>query len=176
MVIFFSLLALLSSFGAFASFSAHTNIYFMILCFLFSGIVYYLLLSTYLAIMLFIVYVGAVAMLFVFCVILLNLSTKYAKISSFSFYSFIPLFISSFLAIVILFFSFSVGFQSDFFIYDKLVFNFYEHGWVFYSKDQFLTHAIYSGFLPYLVFLGILLFFVTVAVTVLLSLVLFYLN
>jgi NADH-quinone oxidoreductase subunit J len=85
MVEFFTILALLASFGAFGSFSAHTNIYFMILSFLSSGIVYYLLSATYMAIMLFIVYVGAVAMLFVFCVMLLNLSSKFTRISSFTF-------------------------------------------------------------------------------------------
>jgi len=141
----------------------------MILCFLFSGIVYYLLSSTYLAMMLFIVYVGAVAILFVFCVILLNLSTKYSKVSVFSFYAFIPLFLTSFLVAVILFFFGSTGFQSDFFSYDQTVFNMYDHVWSYYSKDQLLTHSIYSSFLPYLIVLGILLFFVTVAVTVLLG-------
>ena len=168
---FFSVLVFFSCFGIFASFSTHLNIYLIILSFLLTGIVYFLLGATYLAMMLFIVYVGAVAILFVFCLILLHLNPNFIKMASPEFIAFI---LMSFFLTFFGFFNYIsvVDFQSDFFDFNLQVGSgFFEQTWSPYSKDELLTSSMYGSYLPYLVYLGLLLFFVTVAVTVLLSLV-----
>lgn len=167
MISFFSFLAFLASLCAFSTFSAHTAIYCMILSFLFSGIVYYLLTSTYLAMMLFVVYVGAVAMLFVFCVMLLNLSSKVSRSFSTSGYFF--LFFYTLIFFVVSFFAYqTVGsFSGDFFSVDLAFGLSNEVAWAPFSKDQFLTYSMFHSMLQFLVMLGFILFFVTVLVTVL---------
>ena len=173
LVSFFSLLAFVASLVGFASFSAHTAIYSMILTFLFSGIVYYLLTSTYLAIMLFVVYVGAVAMLFVFCVMLLNLSSRPTRAFSTTAYFFLFFYVLGFFVIsASTYVSFGL-FNLDFFVPpDFLCFTsfFTEPSWSPFSKDQLLTFSIYHHMLPCLMFLGFILFFVTVLVTILFGL------
>jgi NADH:ubiquinone oxidoreductase subunit 6 (subunit J) len=169
MVNFFALLAFFCSMCAFATFSAHTAIYCMILAFLFSGIVYYLITSTYLAMMLFVVYVGAVAMLFVFCVMLLNLSSRSSRAMSTSAYFFLIAYFVVFFSVSLLFFHYSVTFDLDFFSLDLVTTLAPEVTWAPFSKDQILTYTMYSTMLPLMVMLGFILFFVTVLVTILFS-------
>jgi NADH:ubiquinone oxidoreductase subunit 6 (subunit J) len=169
MIEFFSFLALFASISAFSTFSAHTAIYCMILSFLFSGIVYYLLTSTYLAMMLFVVYVGAVAMLFVFCVMLLNLSSRASKSFSTTSYFFFFLYVISSFTISVLAFESFFSFNLDFFSFDFITVLNTDVTWSPYSKDQFLTHSMFHVMLPHMLMLGFILFFVTVLVTVLFS-------
>jgi NADH:ubiquinone oxidoreductase subunit 6 (subunit J) len=167
MIELFTLLALLASIAGFSTFSAHGAIYCMILSFLFSGIVYYLLTSSYLAMMLFVVYVGAVAMLFVFCVMLLNLSSRPGRAySTASYYFFI------FYAFIFLVACFALYYMGATPSFDVICFepsSFWptDESWAPTSKDHFFTSSMYEKFLPYLAVLGIILFFVTVIVTVL---------
>lgn len=173
LVNFFSFLALAASLVGFSSFSAHTAIYSIILTFLFSGIVYYLLASTYLAIMLFVVYVGAVAMLFVFCVMLLNLSSRPMKGFSTTAYFFLFFYILGFFAATVFVYSGFNLFSLDFFVPPSFIdFTsfFSDSYWSPVSKDHLLTFSIYHSLLPCLIFLGFILFFVTVLVTVLFGL------
>lgn len=169
MVNVFAFLALFAGLCAFSTFSAHTAIYCMILSFLFSGIVYYLLASTYLAIMLFVVYVGAVAMLFVFCVMLLNLSSRASRVFGTSGYFFFFFYLFSFFVFSVLAYSSVAGFSGDFFSVDFFSVFITDPTWAPVSKDQFLTYSMYHSMLPLLVMLGFILFFVTVLVTILFS-------
>jgi len=167
MVELFTFFALLTSLAGFATFSAHSAIYCMILSFLFTGIVYYLLSSTYLAMMLFVVYVGAVAMLFVFCVMLLNLSSRPGKAyGTASYYFFIFYF---FIFFGVSFFLYYMGATPNYEIinYELPTFAPEDQTWILTSKDHLFTAIIYTGLLPYLVVLGLILFFVTIVVTVL---------
>lgn len=169
MLNFFSFLAFFAGLCAFSTFSAHTAIYCMILSFLFSGIVYYLLTSTYLAMMLFIVYVGAVAMLFVFCVILLNLSSRASRSFSTSAYFFFFFYLLSFFFIAFFSYETIAVFNGDFFCIELSATYISDPVWSPVSKDQFLTYTMYHSMLPLLLMLGFILFFVTVLVTVLFS-------
>lgn len=160
-VAFFSFLF---SIFSMASFSVHSAVYFIILTFLSSGFVYYLLGSTYLSMILFIVYVGAVAILFIFCIMLLNLRTEQGSTYTFRYYIY-----SSFI-----FFSFLVG---VYFYFTFFTFNFYfiHFDWIgfdysFYSKDYSFLSTFFTFYSSYILCVGILLFFVTVAVTSILSL------
>jgi NADH:ubiquinone oxidoreductase subunit 6 (subunit J) len=163
LAVFFSILALFFSIFSMASFSAHSAVYFMILAFLSTGIVYYVLGSTYVAIMLFIVYVGAVAMLFIFCVMLLNLKNQ-PFTNTKRYYFYIPL--------TVLVFSFSIYsflqgysiFFSDFGSPEWLNFNY-----GFYSKDHTFLSTFYTLNSFLIMFVGLLLFFVTVVITAILS-------
>lgn len=165
----FSFLAFFAGLCAFSTFSAHTAIYCIILSFLFSGIVYYLLTSTYLAMMLFVVYVGAVAMLFVFCVILLNLSSRASRSFSTSSYFFFFFYVFSFFFISLLSYESVASFSGDFFYIELFTTYVSDPTWAPLSKDQFLTYAMYHSMLPLLLMLGFILFFVTVLVTILFS-------
>jgi NADH:ubiquinone oxidoreductase subunit 6 (subunit J) len=169
MVNFFAFIAFFSGLSAFSTFSAHTAIYCIILSFLFSGIVYYLLASTYLAMMLFVVYVGAVAMLFVFCVILLNLSSRASRAFSTSSYFFFSFYLLSFFLVSLLVYATVAGFSSDFFSVEFISTFATDATWAPISKDQFLTYSMYHAMLPLLLILGFILFFVTVLVTILFS-------
>jgi NADH:ubiquinone oxidoreductase subunit 6 (subunit J) len=167
MVELFTFLSLVTALGGFATFSAHAAIYCMILSFLFSGIVYYLLTSTYLAMMLFVVYVGAVAMLFVFCVMLLNLVSRPRRAFGTASYFFLLLYVLVGFILAVALYSLGAIPDFDFFAVQpsSLI---GEHAWGgLSSKDQFLTHAMYGPLLPFLVLNGLLLFFVTVLVTIL---------
>jgi NADH:ubiquinone oxidoreductase subunit 6 (subunit J) len=167
MVELFTFLSLVGAIAAFSTFSAHAAIYCMILSFLFSGIVYYLLTATYLAMILFVVYVGAVAMLFVFCVMLLNLVSRPRRTFGTAGYFFFFLYVS--IGFVLAAGLYGMGAMTDFaFFTPDLTLLSGDHSWgALSSKDQFLSHSMYGTFLPFLVVNGLLLFFVTVLVTVL---------
>jgi NADH:ubiquinone oxidoreductase subunit 6 (subunit J) len=113
--------------------------------------------------MLFIVYVGAVAMLFIFCVMLLNLKNA-IKPQPLKFYLYLP---------VLLFLVFGFVFLHTY--YFQLNSNFSYFDWPafsynYYSKDHMFLSTFYTMNAPYILIIGVLLFFVTVAVTALLSL------
>lgn len=157
--------AFLAGIGSLSVLSAHTAVYFMVLCFLLTGIVYYLMASTYLAMMLFIVYVGAIAILFVFCVILLDFNVRYLASRAFS----LSFFIISVATLFIIF----VTFGADFFVvYPRFIVlsgfsvlpEFAES-----TKDSLFLSAFTTFYIPYYILIGLVLFFVTVAVTVLLG-------
>lgn len=159
---FFATLSLFFGFVAISSFSAHTSVYFMIVTFLSTGIFYYLLSCTYVSMMLFIVYVGAVAMLFVFCVMLLSLQSE-GFVGSLQYVSFSAILV--FLSVsVFVFFSPYYIFSADYFL-----FNFFDFAFTFYTKDTIFLTSFYSLYTSYITFLGMLLFFVTVAVTMLIG-------
>lgn len=158
---FIASLALIFSVFSMASFSAHSAVYFMILTFLCTGLVYYIIGSTYVSIILFIVYVGAVAMLFIFCVILLNLenSIRHSNLKLYAYTFF-------FLIIFIFIFYFSSNYTqvSVFGYYDWKPINY-----TYFSKDYMFLSTFYTINSPYIFIVGLLLFFVTVAVTAILS-------
>ncbi len=160
---FFATVSLFFGFVAISSLSAHTSVYFMIITFLSTGILYYLLSSTYVSMILFIVYVGAVAMLFVFCVMLLSLQSDgfVGRIQYFS-YTALLVFIVTF---IFYFFGPHYIFSTDYFTFDL-----FDFMYTFYTKDTVFLSTFYSFYTPYIVFLGMLLFFVTVSVTILLGL------
>lgn len=168
LVNFFATLSLFFGFVAISSFSAHNSVYFMIITFLLTGIFYYLISSTYVSMMLFIVYVGAVAILFVFCVMLLNLQSEgfVARLQYF-FYSVI-VFFTTFVFIFFLSFFYSV----DLSYYP--ISPYFDISLNFFTKDVTFLSSFYSFYTFYIFFLGVLLFFVTVAATILLGL--FYLR
>ena len=163
LTLFIAFLSLIFSVFSMASFSAHSAVYFIILTFLSTGLIYYIIGSTYVSIMLFIVYVGAVAMLFIFCVMLLNLKNA-IKSQPLKFYLYLP-------ALLILVFTFVYlhvyyfQLNSNFSYFDWPAFSYN-----FYSKDHSFLSTFYTINSPYILIVGILLFFVTVAVTALLSL------
>lgn len=159
---FFATLSLFFGFVAISSFSAHTSVYFMIITFLSTGILYYLLSCTYVSIMLFIVYVGAVAMLFVFCVMLLSLQSE-GFVGSLQYVSYTAVLVFFSISIFI-FFSPYYTFSANYF-----AFSFYDFSYTFYTKDTIFLTSFYSIYTSYITFLGILLFFVTLAVTVLIG-------
>jgi NADH:ubiquinone oxidoreductase subunit 6 (subunit J) len=159
---FFIFLALVSGFGSIGAFSPHTAVYFIILCFLATGVVFYMFSCTYISMMLFIVYVGAIAMLFVFCIILLNLDSKSLH-SRFHYYIFPVIFASFFMAIFFMFNS-SFVYDNDFFFYSSQELDF-----GYFTKDSILLYSFYSFFIFHLIFLGFILFFVTVATTTLIG-------
>jgi NADH-quinone oxidoreductase subunit J len=162
-------LAFFAGIGSLSALTVHVAVYFMVLCFLATGIVYYLLASTYLAMMLFIVYIGAIAMLFVFCIMLLDLTVRYYTDSylSYSFiffllpvlFFFLPLWLSNFFIVVG-----DLNLVSDNLFFPELL---------LFSKDGLFLFGFYSFYSLYIIFLGVLLFFVTMAVTVLLGLIKF---
>jgi NADH-quinone oxidoreductase subunit J len=162
LAVFISFLALVFSIFSMASFSAHSAVYFIILTFLASGLVYYIVGSTYVSIMLFIVYVGAVAMLFIFCVILLDLRNNLFG-SKLKYYTYYPLL---FLSILISFYVYFYFFQVNSFVvyFDWPSFEYY-----FYSKDHSFLSTFYTLHAFYVIIIGLLLFFVTVIVTAILS-------
>jgi NADH-quinone oxidoreductase subunit J len=168
MVGIFTFLSFVAALAGFATFSAHAAIYCMILSFLFSGVVYYLLTATYLAMMLFVVYIGAVAMLFVFCVMLLNLSSRPRHTFGTSSYFFLFLYGAIFFVISVGLYGLGALPAFDFFSLDTGVLA-GETRWAPVSKDQLLTQLMYGPLLPVLVVLGLVLFYVTVLVTVLFS-------
>lgn len=160
----FSFITVLFAVFSMASFSAHNAVYFIILSFLTTGFIYYIIGSTYVSIILFIVYVGAVAMLFIFCVILLNLKNSVQN-SGIRYYVYYPLTFS------IIFFSlyfYTLYYQpsADWYIFN----DFPEFYFTQHSKDHAFLSTFYTTNLFYVLILGFLLFFVTVAVTYLLSL------
>jgi NADH:ubiquinone oxidoreductase subunit 6 (subunit J) len=162
LVTFFATLSLFFGFVAISSFSAHASVYFMIITFLVTGILYYLLSCTYVSIMLFIVYVGAVAILFVFCVMLLSLQSE-GFVGSLQYVSYTVVLV--FLVVALFnFFSPYYVFSSDYFVFSFSDFNFN-----FFTKDNIFLSSFYSLYTSYIVFLGILLFFVTIAVTLLIG-------
>jgi len=163
LAVFFSILSLFFSIFSMASFSAHSSVYFIILTFLSTGLVYYIIGSTYIAIILFIVYVGAVAILFIFCVILLNLNNQFS-VNPKSFYFYIPLI--TFILLTSLYFIFQRYsiFFSDFNNFEWINFNYN-----FYSKDHMFLSTFYTLNIFPVMLIGLLLFFVTVFVTAVLS-------
>lgn len=160
---FIALLALVFSVFSMASFSAHSAVYFMILTFLATGLIYYIIGSTYVSIMLFIVYVGAVAMLFIFCVMLLNLKNA-VKPQPLKFYVYLP-FLLFLVYFFVYFHTYYFQLNSSFNYFDWPAFNYN-----YYSKDHSFLSTFYTMNSSYILIIGILLFFVTVAVTALLSL------
>lgn len=162
LTIFIAFLALIFSVFSMASFSAHSAVYFIILTFLSTGLLYYIIGSTYVSIMLFIVYVGAVAMLFIFCVMLLNLKNS-LRGPNFKFYVYFPIIISLLFA-TLYFQTFYFQLNSDFFYFDWPAFSYN-----YYSKDTAFLSTFYTLNSPYIFIVGLLLFFVTVAVTAILS-------
>lgn len=169
MIVFFAVLAFTFVFASFASYSSHTATYFMILAFLCTGIEYYLLSATYLSMMLFVVYVGAIAMLFVFCVMLLNLSSANTTGRNSAFIHFLYVTPTAFA-----FSSYLLGGYQELSLVSSstgtLVFS-HPALWVPFSKDHLLTLGLYTNALPVVVLLGFILFFVTVLVTVLFGLI-----
>jgi NADH:ubiquinone oxidoreductase subunit 6 (subunit J) len=169
MTIFFALLAFTFVFASFAAYSSHTATYFMILAFLCTGVEYYLLSATYLSMMLFVVYVGAIAILFVFCVMLLNLSSAETADHGTSFVHFLYVTPAALAFAVYLIgeyrelgpTSLTVNKLTTSVILD----------WAPFSKDHLLTLGLYTNILPVVVLLGFVLFFVTVLVTVLFGLI-----
>jgi NADH:ubiquinone oxidoreductase subunit 6 (subunit J) len=159
----FATLSLFFGFVAISSFSAHNSVYFMIITFLSTGILYYLLSCTYVSMMLFIVYVGAVAILFVFCVMLLSLQSE-GFVGSLQYISYTTVLVL-FSASLFIFFSPYYVFSADYFY-----FSFFDFSLTFYTKDVIFLTSFYSLYTSYITFLGMLLFFVTVAVTVLIGL------
>lgn len=162
LTVFIAFLTLIFSVFSMASFSAHSAVYFMILTFLSSGLLFYIVGSTYVSIILFIVYVGAVAMLFIFCVILLNLKNSLSE-ARLKFYFYFPILL--FLLIAVLYAQINY-FQvnSDFVYFDWPAFNYN-----YYSKDTSFLSTFYTLHSQYIFIIGMLLFFVTVAVTAILS-------
>lgn len=162
LTIFIALLALIFSVLSMASFSAHSAVYYIILTFLCSGLIYYILGSTYVSIMLFIVYVGAVAILFIFCVMLLNLRNDISTVN-FRYYAYLPILLVSLLAA---FYFYSEVFQLNMTLgyFDWPAFHY-----SFYSKDHMFLSTFYTLNSFYIMLIGLLLFFVTVAVTALLG-------
>jgi NADH:ubiquinone oxidoreductase subunit 6 (subunit J) len=160
---FIAFLALAFSVFSMASFSAHSAVYFIILSFLSTGLVYYIVGSTYVSIMLFIVYVGAVAMLFIFCVMLLNLKNL-IRAEKLKYYLYFPILLLSAFFIVyahVYYFQLSTAFY--YFDWPAFSYN-------YYSKDHMFLSTFYTMNSAYIMIIGLLLFFVTVAVTALLSL------
>jgi NADH:ubiquinone oxidoreductase subunit 6 (subunit J) len=155
-------IALIFSVLSMASFSAHGAVYFIILAFLSTGLLYYIIGSTYVAIILFIVYVGAVAMLFIFCVILLNLQYNKSEIGL-RYYLVFPLLAAAAFGAWYIFCTFFQVTTLDIF-----------HEWPsfsysLYSKDHMFLSTFYTLNSFYVILIGLLLFFVTVAVTALLA-------
>lgn len=162
LTVFIAFLALIFSVFSMASFSAHSAVYFMILTFLSSGLLFYIVGSTYVSIILFIVYVGAVAMLFIFCVILLNLKNSLSQ-TGVKFYVYFPILI--FLLAAVLYAQINYfQINSDFVYFDWPAFNY-----SYYSKDTSFLSTFYTLHSQYIFIVGMLLFFVTVAVTAILS-------
>ncbi len=160
---FFSFITVLFAVFSMASFSAHNAVYFMILSFLTTGFIYYIIGSTYVSMILFIVYVGAVAMLFVFCVMLLNLKNTLQS-DSLRYYLYYPLIC---LIIFSMAYFYTVFYQPTIdwiTFYDFPNFNYQNT-----TKDHTFLSTFYTVNLFYITILGFLLFFVTVAVTFLLS-------
>jgi NADH:ubiquinone oxidoreductase subunit 6 (subunit J) len=163
LTIFIAFLALIFSVFSMASFSAHSAVYFIILTFLCTGLIYYIIGSTYVSIILFIVYVGAVAILFIFCVILLNLKNS-IKSAPLKFYLYFPILIFLVLTFVYIY-TFYFELNSNFIYFDWPAFSYN-----YYSKDHIFLSTFYTLNSAYIFIIGLLLFFVTVAVTALLSL------
>jgi NADH:ubiquinone oxidoreductase subunit 6 (subunit J) len=163
LTLFIAFLALIFSVFSMASFSAHSAVYFIILTFLSTGLIYYIIGSTYVSIMLFIVYVGAVAILFIFCVILLNLKNT-IRSHSVKFYLYLPILLILVLGFLY-FHTFYFQINSNFTYFDWPAFSYN-----YYSKDHSFLSTFYTLNSSYVFIVGILLFFVTVAVTALLSL------
>lgn len=162
LIIFFATLSLFFGFVAISSFTAHNSVYFMIVTFLFTGILYYLISCTYVSMMLFIVYVGAVAMLFVFCVMLLNLQSEgFVGQLQYFFYATILVMVT---AVLFNFFSLCYSASVDYFS-----FSLSDFGFNTFTKDVVFLSSFYTFYTPYIFFLGVLLFFVTVAATILLG-------
>jgi NADH:ubiquinone oxidoreductase subunit 6 (subunit J) len=156
MVFMFSIFSL-------TSFFVHTAVYFIILTFLASGLIYYIVGSTYVSIMLFIVYVGAVAILFIFCVMLLNLQSDISSFQRIRYYAYIPFYIVS---IVLAFFIYLFFFQNNTLIF---YFDWPTFYYSFYSKDHVFLSSFFTIFSFYIVIIGLILFAVTVFVTALLQ-------
>lgn len=160
LTLFIAILVVIFSILSMASFSAHSAVYFIILTFLATGLIYYIIGSTYVSIMLFIVYVGAVAMLFIFCVILLNLRNT-VETARLKYYAYYPtLFITIFLAFYVYFSYFQLN--TTFSYFDWPSFNY-----SYYSKDHMFLSTFYTMNSFYVIIIGLLLFFVTIAVTAL---------
>lgn len=158
----FATFSLLFGFVAISSLSAHASVYFMIITFLSTGILYYLLSCTYVSIILFIVYVGAVAMLFVFCVMLLSLQSE-GFVGSLQYVSYTVVLVFIVIALFDFFFPYYV-FSNEYFI-----FHFFDFSFTFSTKDVIFLGSFYSLYTSYIFFLGVLLFFVTIAVTLLIG-------
>jgi len=162
LTLFIALLVVVFSILSMASFSAHSAVYFMILTFLATGLIYYIVGSTYVSMMLFIVYVGAVAMLFIFCVMLLNLRNTLES-ARLKYYAFYPmLFITFCLSVYVYFTYFQLNTSIAYF--DWPSFNY-----TYYSKDHMFLSTFYTLNSFYIMIIGLLLFFVTIAVTALLA-------
>lgn len=162
LTLFIAFFTLIFSVFSMASFSAHSAVYFMILTFLSSGLLFYIVGSTYVSIMLFIVYVGAVAILFIFCVILLNLKNSLSQVTL-KFYLYVPVLL--FLLSGVLYAQINYfQINSEFAYFDWPAFNYN-----YYSKDTSFLSTFYTLNSQYIFIIGMLLFFVTVAVTAILS-------
>lgn len=162
LLLFIAFITFVFSIFSMASFSAHSAVYFIILTFLSSGLIYYIVGSTYVSIILFIVYVGAVAMLFIFCVMLLNLKNN-LSVNSFRYYAYLPFIFFAFLGAL---YAYSYFFQINVVLsyLDWPTFNY-----SFHSKDYMFLSTFFTLNSFYIMLIGILLFFVTVAVTAILS-------
>jgi NADH:ubiquinone oxidoreductase subunit 6 (subunit J) len=163
LLISISIIAFIFSIFSLTSFFVHTAVYFIILTFLTSGLIYYIVGSTYVSIMLFIVYVGAVAILFIFCVMLLNLQSDVSSIQRIRYYAYIPFFI---LSIFIAFFVYLFFFQTNTLVF---YFDWPTFYYSFYSKDHVFLSSFFTVFSFYIVIIGLILFAVTVFVTALLQ-------
>jgi NADH:ubiquinone oxidoreductase subunit 6 (subunit J) len=161
LVLLAACIAFIFSVISMASFSAHAAVYFMILTFLATGFVYYIIGSYYVSMMLFIVYVGAVAMLFIFCVMLLDLKSFFGY-DRFKYYAY---------SCVILSFVYLLAFAVDYLKYlnpgleiDSIVPEEYVEA-KFFSKDFKLLVILFTDFTFDIVVVAVILFFVTVVVT-----------
>ena len=152
--------AFIFSIFSMASFSAHVAVYFIILTFLATGFVYYIIGSYYVSMMLFIVYVGAVAMLFIFCVMLLNLKSFFGY-DRFKYYAYSCVMLTL-VGVLIL---------SEYVLNDRLDLQIEEIGLEdyvqakFYSKDFKLLVILFTDFAFDVIVVAVILFFVTVVVT-----------
>jgi NADH:ubiquinone oxidoreductase subunit 6 (subunit J) len=163
LLIIISIIAFMFCILSLTSFFVHTAVYFMILTFLSSGLIYYIVGSTYVSMMLFIVYVGAVAILFIFCVILLNLQSNISSFQKLRYYSYIPFYIIS---IFISFFLYFFFFQTNTLVF---YFDWPTFYYSFYSKDHVFLSTFFTIFSFYIAIIGLILFAVTLFVTALLQ-------
>lgn len=167
MLFTFTFLTLVFSLIGLITFSAPIALYSMICAFCLTAPIYYLLGATYVAMMLFAVYVGAVAVLFIFCLMLLNIGSE--PVRTFSTVGFFFLLLAGFCVPFLSSMSpVSFFFSEPFFSFSNLpsydLLNYED-----FSSGQVLSLSLYTDFIYVVVMLGFLLFSVTVFVTVLFS-------
>jgi NADH:ubiquinone oxidoreductase subunit 6 (subunit J) len=172
---FLSFFSIICAIVSLSTFNPQTAVYFIMLFFISSGIIFYVLSSVFLSMMLFVVYVGAIAILFLFTVMLMQSTHQYSFSTSLTKYYVFPFFL------IFSFFATYILFRDFFFFFDSPEFSFFspydlESNFLFYSKDTMFLYSFYSFFSYYLVLLGVILFIITLAVTLLVHLLFFVLS